>query len=242
MSCPRITEAFEADISADYEAHLKTCAECREARAAYLAVGKASVAPPRPAGLEAARAAAQEELKRQPVARPWWVMGLVLLGVDAMLAVALPVWMGMRSDIHAWVSAVLWWGLAVGGSLAALAPGRAWSRWAALGMGALALAVTFLGATASGTAGAATCAQLELFVSVLPVVVTLAAMMQFAFDPLRAAVAGAAAAAVGVGVLSIHCPNTAFAHLAMFHLAPWLAVTVLAAAIRRALPSRSLAP
>jgi hypothetical protein len=242
MSCPRLPEAFGGLASPDYDAHLETCAECREARQAYMLVGRASVPPGAPGRMDAALAAAQDELKRHPVARPWWVAGVALLAVDAGLAVALPVWMGMRSDIQAWVSAVLWWGLAVGGTLGALVPGNTWSRWAALGTGALALAVTFSGATASGTVGANTCAQLELFVSVLPVVVTLAALMQLAFDPLRAAVAGAAAAAVGVGVLCVHCPNTALMHISVFHLAPWLAVAVLAAAARRALPSRSLAP
>jgi hypothetical protein len=242
LSCARITEAFDAGVTPEFEAHLKTCEECRSARAAYLAVGRASVAPPEPSRLEAARAAALKELQAQPLARPWWVAGAGLLAVDAVLAAALPFSMSLRADPQAWICAALWWAVAAGGTFAALMPGRAWTRWAALLSGALALAATFAGALGRGDMGGSSCAVIELGASVLPVVVTLAVLTRFAFDPLRAAVAGAAAAAVGVGVLCIHCPSTAFAHVAAFHVAPWLAVALAAAALRRMLPSRSLAP
>jgi hypothetical protein len=242
MSCPRITDAFEASVSADYEAHVKTCAECREARAAYVAVGRACVPAPRPEGLEQARAAAQQELAHHPVERPWWISALALIGIEAGLIAAGMLWLSLRSDAAAWVASTLWWGTASLGLLAALAPGRAWARIAAVAATALALAVTLSGALSPGEPGAPTCAQLELLVSLAPLGAVLFSLTRFAFDPLRTAVAAAAAASVGVGLLSVHCPSTAFAHVALFHLAPWLLLTGVAWALRRVLPSRSLVP
>jgi hypothetical protein len=242
VSCPRITEAFGASLSADYEAHLKTCEECRSARAAYVTVGRAAVPPPRAEGLEQARTAAQKELTLQPRARPWWMSAVAMWGVEAALVAGGLLWLSLRQDAGAWLAGALWWGVAAFGVAAALAPGRVWSRVAVLGATAVALAVTASGALSPGGPDGSACAQVELLVSLAPIAVVLFALTRFAFDPLRAAVAGAAAAAVGVGLLCVHCPITATAHVALFHLLPWLVLTGVAWAVRRALPSRSLAP
>ncbi len=242
MSCARTAEAFGDTLSTEYAAHLKTCAECTQARRAYEAVGAVDVAPATDAQLEAARLAAQAELAAHPRVRPWWFGAIALLAVDAALAIALPVAVSLRNDTFAWLLGLSWWAVAATGAIAALVPGRPSLRWATVAAGGVVLLATLAGTSELGEPVGVACAKFELAVSLLPVAVVLGLLMRFAFDPLRAAVAGMAAAAVGVGVLCVHCPSTAFAHVLAFHVLPWVALTVLAAVARRALPSHSLAP
>jgi hypothetical protein len=86
------------------------------------------------------------------------------------------------------------------------------------------------------------CLTSELGLSVLPCVVAVYLLTRSAFAPAKAWTAGAAAAAAGLFALHLHCPNGSAAHLAVFHVFPWLLLATGVVLVRRALPSWSHAP
>jgi hypothetical protein len=136
---------------------------------------------------------------------------------------------------------------AVGGTLAAVAPGYRTLRTVLFALAAGTGAV--LGTCGSGLPGqrafavdGAVCTSVELACAALPLGVALWLQRRYAFDPLRAAMASVAAAATGVFALHLHCPIGASNHLYVFHVAPWVVLGGLGLWIRSRMGSRSYAP
>ena len=90
--------------------------------------------------------------------------------------------------------------------------------------------------------GGVGCGLSELAASAVPAGVSLWVLSRFAPDVLRTVVAGLAAGAGGLLTLHLHCPNGTLGHLVVFHVVPWVLVSLLAVGIRRWLPSASWAP
>lgn len=214
------------------------------------AIGAAGGAPDA-SKLDALAAAAREELARQPVARRWWVDGLLVFGFTALVGIGGVFGLSWQEQQHGssftkFGVAAAWAGLMTLGSLAWLRPGRPSSRVLVLGGFAVAALLTLLGASGVSNAGPFTaglaCALTEVVVSLLPVALVLAVSTRFSANALNV-VAGALAASSGAAlVLHFHCGNGTAAHIVTWHLLPAVVVAALAALLRARLRSRTFAP
>jgi len=254
--CQRLMDALgKGELPEDLAAHAASCPHCQAAVAAYRALepkgGGARRPPPaltpaleqelaRTAGRQA-RSALWEPLLLGVIQAAIGVGGVVFLGNNGRFV-------GNREPMV--VLAVLGVAVAmcaVGGTLAALAPGFPRLRWFLFG--AAVSSAALLGACGSGLpalkpflAAGRTCASVELACAALPLGVTLWLQRRFAFDPLRATLGSMAAAATGVFALHLHCPVGTADHLYAFHVAPWVLMVGLGLWIRSRMGSRSYAP
>ncbi|HEY8210095.1 MAG TPA: DUF1109 domain-containing protein [Myxococcaceae bacterium] len=239
----------------DLAAHAASCPHCRAAVAAYRAL-----APP--AGGSASRSpsslspALERELSEAAGKRaPSPLRGPLLLGllqaavaIGAIAALGKSGWVRNQEPPAVLVSlAIALAACAVGGTLAAVAPGYRQLRTALFALATATAAV--LGVCGNGLPGqrsfafdGAVCASVELGCAALPLGVALWLQRRFAFDPLRAAAASLAAAATGVFALHLHCPIGAANHLYAFHVAPWVVLGGLGLWLRSRMASRSYAP
>ncbi len=197
--------------------------------------------------LAAMKAELLAELAHDPKPTPWWVGTVALLAVNVGFCAAVLVLMAdaqntvARSSVMALLVLVV-----IGGTVFGLRPGSRVARLVMLGASAVAVAAALMtgaGEPMQGPFWAGTsCAMTEGLVSVVPLVTSLLVLSRFAFDPLRTAVVGMSAAAVGVLTLHLHCANGSWAHLAMFHGMPWLVLIAVLLMVRRAMPSKTFAP
>jgi hypothetical protein len=199
--------------------------------------------------LEAIRLAAQAELARHPAVRPWWLDAATLLGINLLF--------GAGSMLLLTTSVggfgLLRWGAAGSllavcalGSFAAVRPGWRTARLGLLALAGLTMALVLIAATGFDPGrpflGGIGCGLWEAMASVVPVIAAMVVLSRFAPDPLRTVVGGLAAGAGGLLALHLHCPNGMLSHLIVFHLVPWVLVTLAALGLRRLFRSASWAP
>jgi len=255
--CQRLMDALgKGELPEDLAAHAASCPHCQAAVAAYRALepkAGASNSAPRPLALSSAL---EQELARtagkrapNPLVQP-----LVLGLVQAVVAVGVLIGLGKgelvlnRAPPEVLITlGVVLAACAVGGTLAAVAPGLQRLRWFLFG--AAATTAALLGACGSGLPGphaflvdGRVCASVEVACAVLPLGLALWLQYRFAFDPLRAVLGSFAAAATGVFALHFHCPIGAASHLYAFHVVPWVVLGGLGLWIRSRMGSRSYAP
>jgi hypothetical protein len=201
--------------------------------------------------LEAIRRAALAELERAPKARPWWVDAVALVAVNALCGLGWSTLFAFNLVQHTGpvlrgLGAAGLGLMALGGAVAAVRPGGRPLRVLSLGVFVATVLVMLWGASGfdPGTPffGGVGCGLSELTASVVPAGVSLWVLSRFAPDAVRTLVAGLAAGAGGLLTLHLHCPNGTLAHLLVFHLAPWVLVSLVAVGLRRKLPSASWAP
>ena len=247
----------QGELPADLAAHATSCAHCRAAVAAYRALAPSSGTPAPPAGRRPSISASLERELAMTAGRPapsLW-RGPVLLGLlQAVVAMAVVVALGRGELVRNQAAPAALWAVglalgacALGGTLAAVAPGYRRLRTALFALAA-GTAVVLVG-TGSGLPGrrafamdGAVCTSVEVACAVLPLVAALWLQRRFAFDPMRAALASTAAAATGVFALHLHCPIGTASHLYTFHVIPWLLLGAAGLWIRSRLQSRSYAP
>lgn len=252
MSCARLEEVLSETPSAEARAHAVTCPDCGPALQAFDVLGQVAEPAPAPAAaLEALKALSAQELRERPRARPWWVEALVLSGANAMVAVGASMAMSWHQSQHA---SLMWrWGAAgalgllavVGGWIAVVPQAKRVRSGALLFTAACALVAVLCGSgDAGGQAFAAGigCATTECAISVVPMLVAGWVMTRFSSSGLRVWLAGASVGAAGMLALHLHCPNGSAAHLATFHVAPWLMLCFAGVAARRFLPTFAHAP
>ena len=249
MSCPRILEAVSDETSAEFETHLKTCADCREARAAYQAMQPGE---PSSVGLDGVKAAALRELAERPRVRAWWVDAAAVVALNVVVGVGLTValkWTTVQhaSDAIRWSVEALWLAVLAGGALLAVMPRAKSGRAALIGLAGLGVIASVFGLSgvdpgAPFVRGGIPCAWLELLVAIAPLGLSLFLLTRFAFDPMRAIAAGLSAGAAGLLALHLHCANGTAAHQLGFHFVPMLVIAAIAFGVRRGLRSHSYAP
>ena len=257
--CQRLMGALgQGELPEDLAAHATSCPHCRAAVAAYraLAPPAGGSAPPPSRGPSALSPALERELAEAAGTRaPSPLRGPLLLSLLQAVAALATVgilakgqWLRNQEPPEVLVAlAVALAACAVGGTLAAVAPGYRRLRTALFAVAVATGAV--LGVFGNGLPGhrsfavdGAICASVELACAALPLGVALWLQRRFAFDPMRAAVASLAAAATGVFALHLHCPIGAAGHLYAFHVAPWVVLVGLGLWLRSRMPSRSYAP
>jgi hypothetical protein len=249
--CEQVLDALpRGNVPAELEAHVRGCEHCRRVVQMHRALGRMgdpALTPP------ASPARAMAELAAQPEGGVWWVpaalVSLVSLAVAGagILAMGHGRPMGNPAPLATLlgVAAVLV-SLTVFGVGAGLGRGAGRSRLvlSVLGVGCAALLV----AAGSGFGPARPlmsgegCAVAELAVSAFPCLLAIWVLTRTAFDPVRAGLVALSAAAAGPLALTFHCADGTREHLLLFHAMPWLALALLAVAVRRLLPSRSFAP
>jgi len=257
--CQRLMDALgKGELPEDLAAHAASCPHCQAAVAAYRALappaGGSASRPPLGLGLTPTL---EQELAKTAGKRArsvlWEPVALGLL--QAAVAVGVVVGLGNNGRVLGNRAApmvlvalgVALGACALGGTLAAVAPGFRRLRMVLFGLAAFTAVV--LGACGSGLpalkpflVAGRTCASVELACAALPLGVTLWLQHRFAFDPMRAALGSVAAAATGVFALHLHCPIGTADHLYAFHVAPWALLGGLGLWIRSRMGSRSYAP
>jgi hypothetical protein len=184
--------------------------------------------------------------------RPWWVAAAVVGVANALLAAlavvylepwnwevsASPRWrfLGAAALLTALVTLAVGW---------ALAPGRARVRSALL-LAVLAPAAVLLASDGHAAFAhfldGAKCLWTVLALSIFPLAGGAWLLSRVARSPQRSLAMGLACAGVGLLVLQFHCADGQHAHLALFHLLPWVALGGGAVLGSRALRSWSYAP
>ncbi|MCI0574459.1 MAG: NrsF family protein [Myxococcaceae bacterium] len=255
-ACAQVLDTLgHAPLPPALAAHVEGCPRCQAA----VRVHAALVAPRTPAPGTHARARihalARAELQAhpRPVHWAWEALGLaalslaVGLGGAFMLRAMSPADAPPPATTAPWSVGLLLVLMVVGGSFLALAPGGRRMRVLALGL-ALPTALG-VGLTGSGVSDGRPflqaglgCLSAEVLLSLLPLVTALWLLTRIATRPLRTAVAGLGASAVGLVALHAHCPVGTAEHLFTFHVLPWAGLAVVAVVVRRRLPSRSFAP
>lgn len=200
---------------------------------------------------EALGAAARAELQRAPKARPWWVDGLILLGLNLVMGVGAALAMSWSNTQHGnatltWVVAAGWLLVMTLGSLWWLRPGNETGRWAVMGLTLLVFALS-LGSLSGFDTGrpfmaGMSCAFIECGLALAPAAVALLFSSRFAARPGHLVVAALAASAGGALALHFHCANGTVAHVFSFHLLPAVLLAALAVLIRRRVKSRAFVP
>ena len=209
--------------------------------------------PPSEDALLRMRQAALEELARTPRARAWWKDALLLAGLNAAVTAACTVGLAMKGNAWDRAAPALLWTTAVPlaltvllGAVAAAMPQRPsrmlWPLALAARTGA---AVIFLGAggTADGFLRTGMpCMRSEWLISLVPIAGAVVVLTKFAHRPLRTFVAALSAGATGLFALHVHCRIGSAAHLAAFHVAPWLIAAGVAVWARARMKTKSYAP
>ncbi len=251
--CDQVLDHLGERLPEGLASHARTCEHCQATLAAYDDVDGQAPAPPDKA-LPRIREAALQELAARPVARPWWQEATAFAGFNALVTLGAVCALGRDGLVNnrapTPVVALLGVLLAATMSLAtllALSPQRRPVLAAMLVGCAMAGLAVLAGGSGFDPGGGfwqagVKCLSCELGISAVPLAVGLFFLTRSARRLLRAALLGAASGLVGMLALHLHCPNGTFAHLLVFHVAPWLLLVGMAAAVRALLPTRSYAP
>lgn len=208
-----------------------------------------AAAPQPPADVLArVRATVAAEQARPRPTRGWLVDGLAVGATAAAVALLVGGALGATGQLSGTLANAPAVGLLLGcaalSSVAALVPGRRWSRWLALGWsGATAVALVAL-RLSGGTPSPLpewVCTASHLAAALPGALLALRALREVAPSPLRATVLGAAAGTTGALVGELGCGQGA-AHVALFHLSAWAVVAAVVALAARSLERRSYAP
>jgi hypothetical protein len=200
--------------------------------------------------LEAARAAALAELRREPVAVAWSTDAARLAAINVGVASVVLAPLACVRALHAggalwWLAAALLVALAVGGGVLAVRPGRRAHQLAVIGVALLLPALLVAAAHPSGLRPLLAdweCGLAEGGVSAVPVIAATLALRRFSFQPLRALVGGIGAGAAGLLVLHLTCLVEGAGHVIAFHLAPFALVVAVLVVVRRRVATRSFVP
>jgi len=254
-SCEKVLDWLgQGPLPADLEAHARSCPFCQARLAVLETLPLPAVPAPDAGAATALRETVLKELSAQPRAKPWWYEPLVVSGLSLAAVVVSVLVLGRQGLVHnqvAWpgllLTGVLLLGVIVWGTVGAFAPGSRWIRSGLIAFALEAAAVVALGG--SGVEGPASfvrqgvaCALTEVGASALPLGITVWMLARIAYQPQRVFAAGLAAGAVGMLALHLHCACGTFAHLAVFHVVPWMALAALSLLLRSLLPSRTFAP
>lgn len=245
----------QGELPADLAAHATSCSHCQAAVAAYRAMAPPARGPGQSVVLSPSLELEREltQVAGRPAPSLWrgpLLLGLLQGAVAMGMVVALGKGVLVRNQAAPaalWVLGLALGACALGGTLAAVAPGFRRLRTALFALAAGTAAILGLGG--SGLPGrhsfvfdGAVCTTVEVACAALPLGAALWMQRRFAFDPVRAALASLAAAATGVFALHLHCGIGAASHLYIFHVAPWLVLGGLGLWVRSRLRSRSYAP
>jgi hypothetical protein len=249
--CQRAMERLGQPQDAETSAHLAGCDHCRSVFSAFDALSRAQ-----PPELSPQRIViAEGELARvagRP-SPPWWREAAMVAVFNALILVA-GLWMlgGARLANAAplpvvWTIGIALAFLAIAGPIISLAPRRRPLRnGLLLALPLVAAAVSFGGSGFDPDGDLVKrgipCLTVEVLLSAAPIGFALWALTRAAFQPGRMVIGAMSAGAVGLLVLHVHCEIGSVSHLLGFHVLPWLALVVVAVAIRSRLPSRSFAP
>lgn len=202
-----------------------------------------------PAAMARARAAALEELRRQPRAVPWrrHAIGIVLavLGTTA-LVLGLGSWFSIveidrLSGRLALVTLLV--ALQGLGVYAAIAPGKTLLRRlvAVLAVTAAVAIVATRGVGASSGTPAIACSGSHLAVDLIPLGLVLFALRRFSWTLDRSLLAGAAAAATGAIAGELSCAR-GWSHVLIHHVGAGLLIAIACVVISRMRRPHSFAP
>jgi hypothetical protein len=185
------------------------------------------------AGLVRARAAALEELRRQPRAVSWrWEVArtlLVVLGTTGLVvgaAIGFSI-VDFNRVAARDLSVLLLVALQSLGIVAAIAPGKAALRWGAAVLATITAAAMVAGRGAGVPPGAPAipCSAVHLAIDLIPLTVVLGSLRRFAWSLGRSALAGAAAAATGALAGELSC-SRGWAHALVHHVGAGLVIVV----------------
>lgn len=198
--------------------------------------------------LDDVRRAVLAELKQAPAPPSWRNQTLALIALSALataVSLAVAVWLGLGEVTPRWPSAVL--AATIGVSLvAAVRPGSASIRRAALGLGGVAVLSHLLGAaTRAGHAhwlSEPGCAPAEIGIAIVPALATVAVLRHFAYQPVRATLGGIGVGACGLLVLDLTCHVPGVTHAVVFHVLPFALVVGALVGLRRRARTRSFVP
>ncbi len=215
------------------------------------ALGAAGGAKPDDAALDALAKAAREELTAHPKARPWWVDGLLVLGLNLVMGLGAAAMMSWSDTQHGssttkYLVATAWFLVMAAGSVWWLQPGARAPRWLVLGGFVLAAGLS-VGVASGFDPGApffrgVSCALVECVVALAPLVLIFVLSLRFAARPVHLVTATLASGAGGALALHFHCGNGTFAHLAVFHVLPVVVLAGLAVLIRSRMRPTTFAP
>lgn len=206
-------------------------------------------APTASPALARARAAALDELRRQPRPRSWRrdAAGTlaVVLGTTA-LVIGAGAWfrvveIGRLTDRL--LPLVLLVALQALGVFAAIAPGKAILRWS-LGVLALAATVDVVAGRGGGAASATSafaCSTSHVAVDLIPLGLVLFSLRRFAWTLGRSLVAGVAAAATGAIAGELSC-GRGWTHALVHHIGAGLLITLVCMIFSRARHPQTFAP
>lgn len=198
--------------------------------------------------LDDVRRAVMAELREAPPPPSWRNQTLGLIGLSA-LATAVSLGVAVLLDLgHVtprWPSAVLASTIVLT-LIAAVRPGSRSLRHAALGLGALGIVAHVIGAaTRDGSAhwlSEPGCAPAEIGVAIVPALATVSVLRHFAYQPVRALLGGVGVGACGLLVLDLTCHVPGVLHTLVFHVLPFVLVTLALVGLRRRARSRSFVP
>jgi hypothetical protein len=195
------------------------------------------------------RAVHRELVQRR---HPWWIQAIAVGAANAIFAalaiVYLEPWNWDLSTSPRWrfvLAAALLTALVTLGVGWALSPARAWTRTALLLAALTPPMVLFASDGHSGSKpffDGTPCLWTVLLLSIPPLASGAWLLSRVARSPTRSLAMGLACAGVGLLALQFHCANGQPAHLATFHLLPWVAIGIGAVLGSRALRTWSYAP
>lgn len=242
-------------LSPGAQAHQRGCPHCSAVVAAYEATsGGETPAAPSAETLRKIRTVTREELSANPKVTPWrrqasWiVVAYLAIGIAGAIVTGIR-WSQLRGTdaLTLWSAGVVLLAMLTLGVFLGVAPGRRalltlFVPVALIGCGLVIVGGTPLQSAKGFFAEGFPCMTTEVAMSLLPLAVAGWALLQSAFNFGRAVALGFAAAATGLVTLHLHCEQGMWLHVAVFHVFPAVAMVLLFAAVRRALPSRSYAP
>jgi len=257
QACEQVLERLgQGALPPELQAHVRDCPACAELVATFSGLGPAASPAPSDAAMEQARTRSLQELRAQPVAKPWWRDALGILGVCAVMAVVAVVLLGRKHGLvlnqAPWTTLVVVSALLVAvitcAAFVMVAPrGGGWLRAGLIVLaletaGVVVLAGSGLDVSVSFVKAGIPCMVSELGISVVPLGLALWFLTRSAYQPARAFAAGLGTGAVGILALHLHCACGTAAHLFTFHVLPWLLLSALAVLLRSRMPTRSFAP
>jgi hypothetical protein len=215
------------------------------------AVRGASAAPRSDEALQALARPAREELAAHPKPRPWWIDGVMLLGLNLVMGVGAAAAMSWSDLQHSSVTmrsvvAVAWLVVMALGSVLWLRPGAMTARLVVAG-GFVLASLLAIGGASGFDPGAPFfmglgCAFTECGLALIPVSVLLLISTRFAATPSHVFVGALAAASGGALALHLHCANGTVEHVTVFHLLPAVVLAGLAVLVRRFIRPTSFVP
>ena len=196
-----------------------------------------------------ARAAALEELRRQPLAVSWQrdaartLLGVLaatalVIGIGACVSIVDPARLGARL-----LPVALLVALQSVGIFAAIAPGKAALRWTVVFVAVAAVAAILIGrgAGAPRAIPAIACSGSHLAVDLIPLGFVLYSLRRFSWSLGRATLAGAAVAAAGAIAGELSCER-GWVHVLVHHVGAGVVIVAACVLISRAIRPRTFAP